>query len=277
MEHGDSQVAHSGEILRTVVGSGVHGIAIEGTDDHDEMGIYIEPAHWVLGFQDRRDNYIWRTQGEGERSGPGDIDLVMYSLRKFLQLAVKGNPTVLIPLFAPEDAILSINEFGEELRQMRKVFLSKEAGHRFLGYMHGQHQRMLGQEKRNVPNRPELIEKYGFDVKYASHALRLAMQGNQIITTGDLTLPMREDQRELVLQVKRGEVPKEIVSKLIWSFETATQSILDTGEGPLPDKPPVAAITAWAVSAQQRFWSKTSDDFEQANDGPQDQEDGQQN
>ncbi|HET6563038.1 MAG TPA: hypothetical protein VFG72_14270 [Marmoricola sp.] len=43
VEHGDSNVALPNEILRSVVGSGVHGIAIEGTDDHDEMGIYIEP------------------------------------------------------------------------------------------------------------------------------------------------------------------------------------------------------------------------------------------
>ena len=42
-EHGDRDVAMAGEILRTVVGSGVHGIAIAGTDDHDEMGVYVEP------------------------------------------------------------------------------------------------------------------------------------------------------------------------------------------------------------------------------------------
>ena len=43
MEYGNRDVALGGEILRTVVGSGVHGIAIAGTDDHDEMGVYIEP------------------------------------------------------------------------------------------------------------------------------------------------------------------------------------------------------------------------------------------
>ncbi len=42
-EYGNRDVAMSGEILRTVVGSGVHGIAIEGTDDHDEMGVFVEP------------------------------------------------------------------------------------------------------------------------------------------------------------------------------------------------------------------------------------------
>ena len=48
---------------------------------------------------------------------------------------------------------------------------------------------MLGQSKRNVPNRPELIEKYGWDVKYGSHALRLAYQGFEIASTGTLSLP----------------------------------------------------------------------------------------
>ena len=49
-EYGDRGAALAGEILRTVVGSGVHGIAIPGTDDHDEMGVYIEPPEVVLGI-----------------------------------------------------------------------------------------------------------------------------------------------------------------------------------------------------------------------------------
>ena len=91
VEYGDPAVAFGGEILRSVVGSGVHGIAIEGTDDHDEMGVYIEPPEYLLGVERHRDDYIWRTQPEGVRSGPGDTDLVMYSLQKYLRLAIKGN------------------------------------------------------------------------------------------------------------------------------------------------------------------------------------------
>lgn len=49
VEYGDPQVALPNEILRSVVGSGVHGIATEGTDDHDEMGVYIEPPGYTLG------------------------------------------------------------------------------------------------------------------------------------------------------------------------------------------------------------------------------------
>ncbi len=113
VEYGDPEVALPNEILRSVVGSGVHGIAIEGTDDHDEMGVYIEPPEYVLGVTSRRDDYIWRTQPEGVRSGHGDTDLVLYSLRKYLRLALKGNPTVMLPLYAPEESLVVVTPLGE--------------------------------------------------------------------------------------------------------------------------------------------------------------------
>lgn len=112
LEYGNREVAEAGQILRTTVGSGLHGIAIAGTDDHDEMGVYLEPAHWMLGLSPTRDSYVARSQAEGARSGPGDTDLIMYSLRKYLQLAVKGNPTALLPLFAPSRTCCSATSSG---------------------------------------------------------------------------------------------------------------------------------------------------------------------
>lgn len=254
VEYGDRDVAIAGEILRSVVGSGVHGIAIAGTDDHDEMGVYIAPPDHVLGPEDHRQDYIWRTQPEGARSGPGDTDLVMYSLSKYLRLAIKGNPTALLPLYAPEDQLITVTELGSELRGMRQKFLSCQAVERFLGYMYSQHQRMLGQSKRNVPNRPELIEKYGWDVKYGSHALRLAFQGLEIAATGTLTLPMPDTERRRVLAVKSGKVSRAEVSAEISSLEEQVRSLLDTGRAPLPEHASTTDITTWAVSAYQRQW-----------------------
>lgn len=254
-EYGDPDVALKNEILRSVVGSGVHGIAIEGTDDHDEMGVYVEPPEYVLGIGRHREDYISRTQPEGVRSGPGDVDLVLYSLRKYLRLAVKGNPTALIPLYAPESDLLVTSELGWELRDSRHWFLSQEAVERFLGYMHSQHERMLGGGKRNrVPNRPELVERYGWDVKYGSHALRLAHQGHEIASRGTLTLPLVPDVRERVLSVKRGEVPRDEVSAEITALERAVRSLLDEGKAAVREHPNRDAIQSWAVSAQRRHW-----------------------
>ncbi len=254
VEYGDPQVALPNEILRSVVGSGVHGIAIAGTDDHDEMGVYIEPPEYLLGVERHREDYIWRSQPEGVRSQHGDTDLVLYSLQKYLRLAIKGNPTVMLPLFAPEESLVITTPLGEELRALRASFLSQQAVERFLGYMHSQHERMLGQSKRNVPNRPELIDRYGWDVKYGSHALRLAHQGFEIASTGHLTLPMPTTERERVLAVKRGEVPRDEVSAEISSLEAEVRELLATGRTPLPETADFSVITAWAVSAQRRHW-----------------------
>lgn len=254
VEYGDPQVALPNEILRSVVGSGVHGIAIAGTDDHDEMGVYIEPPEYILGVQKHRESYIRRTQPEGVRSGPGDTDLVLYSLRKYLRLAIKGNPTVMLPLFAPDESLVVVTPLGAELRSLRSAFLSQQAVARFLGYMSAQHERMLGHSRRNVPNRPELIEKYGWDVKYGSHALRLAYQGLEIASTGSLTLPMPDRERERVLAVKRGEVPRDAVSAEIARLESQVRSLLDEGRTPLPATGDIGRITAWAIHAQRQHW-----------------------
>lgn len=254
LEYGDPSVAIPNEILRSVVGSGVHGIAIEGTDDHDEMGVYIEPPDHVLGVERRREDYIWRTQPEGVRSGHGDTDLVLYSLRKYLRLAIKGNPTVMLPLFAPEESVVVLTPAGQELRDMRAAFMSQRAVERFLGYMHSQHQRMLGQSRRNVPNRPELIAQFGWDVKYGSHALRLAYQGYEIATTGTLSLPLPDVERARVLAVKRGEVERDDVSEEISRLEAAVRSVLDEGRSPLPPTADLNRINAWAIGAQRRHW-----------------------
>lgn len=86
----------------------------------------------------------------------------------------------MLPLFAPEADLITITPLGRELRDMRHSFLSQQAVERFLDYMDSQHERMLGGGKRNrVPNRPELIAKHGWDVKYGSHALRLAFRGTR--------------------------------------------------------------------------------------------------
>jgi hypothetical protein len=98
VQYGDLALAERNLILRTLVGSGVHGIAIEGTDDRDEMGVFIEPIENVIGTAGDMSTVTYRTKPEGVRSGPGDLDLSLYSLRKYISLAAKGNPTALLPL-----------------------------------------------------------------------------------------------------------------------------------------------------------------------------------
>ncbi len=93
-------IAFENEILRGVVGSTAHGTAVDGQDDRDEMAVFIEPPENVCGLTPC-DHYIYRDKPEGVRSEAGDLDLTMYSLRKFCRLAEQGNPSVVILLWLP--------------------------------------------------------------------------------------------------------------------------------------------------------------------------------
>lgn len=252
---GDGDVARANEILRTEVGSGVHGMAIAGTDDHDESGVYIETPEQLLGLAPAAHHWVWRTQPMGARSGPGDVDLTMYGLRKFLRLATAGNPTIIIPLFATGDQVMVSTELGDELRALAPSIVSAQAGERFLGYLDSQRGRISGEQKGRTPNRPELIERYGYDTKYASHALRLGRQGIELMTTGRLSLPMPEKDRMLALSVKSGEVGLSDAMALIDSARARLTEIMAARSYVVPERPDLDRVNAWMVSATQRHWA----------------------
>lgn len=242
------------EILRSEVGSGLHGIAIEGTDDHDEMGIFIEPMDVVLEVASPVNHDVWRTQPEGARSGPGDIDLVRYSLRKFMRLALKGNPTILLPLFAPVDALVIRTAAGEELRGLRSSILSRSAGRRFRGYLHSQMRHL--QRARTAPQRPELVARHGFDTKFASHALRLAIQGVELMREGTIHLPMREDHLKRLRAIKMGEVPYGEVVDDVHRWSDALDGLLEGQEpSPLREAPDLAAVSGYMRRTHLAAWS----------------------
>lgn len=243
------------EILRTVVGSGAHGLAIEGTDDHDIMGVFISPPEQVMGIAQRRDTYTWRTQPEGVRSGHTDIDLVRYSLHHFLSLATAGNPSILVPLYVSEDHIIHRTKLGRELQELRYAIVSKQAGWRFLGYLDGQFERMQGSGRQSrVPKRPELIDAYGYDTKYASHAARLGLQGIELMTTGRLTLPMPPASRQLVRDVKLGLHSYDEAVTIIHDIQGQLQRIMDEGKVAVPDQPDIKIVNEWMIDAQRRSW-----------------------
>jgi uncharacterized protein len=95
------------------------------------------------------------------------------SARKWARLALAGNPTVLLVLFAPDHEVVFRDEAGAELAANAHRFVSRLAASRYLGYLKGQKAAMTGQPGAHT-NRPELVAVHGYDTKYAMHALRLA-------------------------------------------------------------------------------------------------------
>ncbi|WP_067966222.1 DNA polymerase beta superfamily protein [Nocardiopsis trehalosi] len=245
----DAAIAEQGTILRCQVGSGVHGITVADQDDRDEMGICVEPPEYVIGLR-RFEQYIHRTQPEGARSGPGDLDLVVYSLRKWMRLALSGNPTVLLPLFVPEHEIVAVTPLGRELRAAADRILSRQVGHRFLGCLRAQRDSMLGRRGGRHTNRPELIEAYGFDVKFAYHMVRLGVQGVELLETGRVTLPMAEPRASWLRALRRGEHTMAEALEVASGLEERLVDLVATS--PLPEWPDTAWADRWLVDAHER-------------------------
>jgi hypothetical protein len=200
----------------------VHGTSISGQDDRDEMGLCLEPADFVTGlarvpagvgattfvdFEQYQRHTVWDEPGGlANRSGAGDLDVVIYSARKWARLALAGNPTVLLLLFVPDSEVVYRNESGVELAANADRFLSRLAADRYLGYLQSQKAAMTGQVGAHT-NRPELVAEHGYDTKFAMHALRLGIQGIELLTTGHITLPVPDPDRTYLRAVRRGEIP----------------------------------------------------------------------
>jgi uncharacterized protein len=267
------RIAEAGTLLRTQVGSGVHGTAISGQDDRDELGICLEPPRFVTGiatvrapdgrripFEQYELHTAWaRAGGLAERSGAGDLDVVIYGARKWTALAAAGNPTVLLPLWVPEPEIVAVTDAGRELRAHADRFVSRAVAERFLGYLSSQRDAMsaVGGERRA---RPAHRGSNGYDVKYAMHALRLGVQGAELLRTGRITLPVPEPDLTRLREVRSDRWP--LADVLAWLAELEADLTALGASSDLPPGPDRSWIDGWLHRSYLDHWSRSTADGE---------------
>lgn len=230
-----------------VGGSELHGAKVMGTDDLDIYGTYIEPPELMLGLE-TLPHYVWSTAGNDRRNGPVDVDVTLYSLRKWTTLACKGNPTALHFLFA-KDSLQ--NPIWASVIERKDSFLSRTCGKHFMGFANDQLSRVSGKRGRGKKGqRPELEQKFGYDVKAAMHAIRLLGECKEILLSGTITLPRPE--RDLLIRVRTGKFSLERVldmaNKLFAECEKAT------GKSVLPEKVDRHAVSDVLSHAYLRAW-----------------------
>lgn len=240
------------EIIRVEVGSTIHGVALEDKDDRDEMGVCVEPAEYVVGLE-VFEQYEYRSARErtgirDARSEPGDLDLTIYSLRKYVRLAIKGNPTVMLLLFVPQDRLVLQTPLGKELQDLAPAIASRSAGQQFLGFLRAQKQRLLRERgTANIRSRDDQ------NAKQAAHMLRLGYQGVEFLTTGRITLPIPEPERQLVLETKRGEADMNRVLTTVAELEREIADLIDTS--PLQQECDREAVNRFLIDAHLRTWN----------------------
>jgi predicted nucleotidyltransferase len=116
-------------ILKVLWGSHAFGTANPGSDV-DIRGVCIPPKNYLLGLS------------AFEQAEDTENDTVIYSLAKFMTLALANNPNMLDLLWVNEEHILYMDEYGAELRAHRDLFLSRQVARTYAGYAENQLQRM---------------------------------------------------------------------------------------------------------------------------------------
>jgi uncharacterized protein len=222
----------------TMMGSVAYGVSSDSSD-MDVYGICVPPkdvvfphlAGEILGFGTQVKRFeSWQ---EHHVAALGKSwDFAIFGIVKFFQLAMENNPNVIDSLFTPRRCVLSSTAIGEYIREHRVDFLHKGAWHKFKGYAYSQ----LNKIKTKTPTgkRAELVEQFGYDVKFAYHVVRLLLEVEQILVARDIDL---ERDREQLKAIRRGEWTLEQLEQWAQDKEKALEALYHTSTVPYgPDE-----------------------------------------
>lgn len=215
-------------ILEGITGSKAYGLDTEDSDT-DIKGIFVLPTRNILSFGKKKETY-----------DNNDPDWVYHEVGKFMELAMKANPTILEMLFL--DGYLELTPIGKTLVDNRHAFLSSKVRHSYYGYAYSQMRRLVTRDGSFGNGRNNRYEKH------ARHCYRLLYQGKELLETGTLNVRVTSEVRKELFAVGKLE-PDELVSKF-----TEEQTKFDSIETVLPDKPDVEKINKILLKIRKGNW-----------------------
>ena len=228
-EDADDLDLYAHVIYRCVVGSRAYGLDHKDSDT-DQRGIYLPPAEMQ-----------WSLYGVPEQLENDETQECYWELRKFLILALKANPNILECLYTP--LVEMVTPLAQELLEMRSIFLSQLIYQTYNGYVMSQFKK-LEQDLRN---------QGAIKWKHAMHLIRLLMSGVKTLMEG--VVPVRvEDQRELLLAIRRGDVPWEEVNSLRLKLHKEFDAAL--AQTALLERPDYEQANAFLIKARREMSRK---------------------
>ena len=98
--------------------------------------------------------------------------------------------------------------------------------------------------------RPDLIERYGFDVKFAMHYIRLLGECRELLREHKVTLPRPE--KELLIEIRTGKYTQAQVFALGDDLTNECQQLLENSD--LPDRVDAHFLSQQIAAAYQFHW-----------------------
>lgn len=252
----------------TIMGSHAYGVADtrvrETPADLDVYGFCIPPKEWVFPhlrgevagfgtpgprFEQFQKHGIHEPEPSGG-GGPGRVwDLTIFGIVKYFELCRENNPNVLESLFTPRECVLHETSAARLARDRRGLFLSKLAWKKFRGYAWSQMHKM--ESKEPIGGRRAIVERFGYDVKFAYHVVRLLDEAEQILTRGDIDL---QNAREALKAIRRGDWRVEDVRA--WAMEKEKSLEAAYAGCKLPEVPPERELRELLLNCLEEHYGR---------------------
>ena len=174
----------------TLGGSYAYGTNTEDSDI-DLRGVFLSDKREIL--LNNNPNNLEKTDDHK------DVDTVLHSHIKMINMLAKGNPTYLELLYFAPDRYLYVSDIGMELIKNRDMFLSKRVYHAYKGYICD----CLEQAYVRCCKSDDVEKKTKFANKSMMHAVRLLFQGIELLQQGTMCGTMEKIGKDLI-DIKMG-------------------------------------------------------------------------
>lgn len=219
--------------LLVVAGSHGYGLNTEESD-LDIRGISMGTSDSILGMESF-DVF------ENKKT-----DTVIYSMKRFMELAMKGAPNVLEILFSnPENILYYDEKIGKMLLDNRDMLLSKRIYYSFKGYA----KNALKDAEKRLETNPKKADKY------AMHYIRLCLEVITLLNGNDLT-DVLKNNRDMLMRIRNGSMRRgdkftEEFYESVRDFENLLEKAYRNS--PIPDTVDVKKVSELLVKMNKEF------------------------
>lgn len=193
----DHLTANKMLVFYSVRGSFLYGTNVE-TSDIDNHGVFMHRNKEMLSLRELEPDFH-------DEKG----DSVVFEMRKYLQMAMKANPTVLEMMFTPPEFIKVRTPISDLLMKNRDAFVTKACYYSFSGYAFDQIKKASGKNKKvhgkeryfsvsGIEKIRSLLEKdlvspEWVELRFSKHFLKFILKGNPAPSTSETSFKKMDE------------------------------------------------------------------------------------
>lgn len=174
-------------------------------------------------------------------------DYSCYSVVKFLDLLMKGNPNIIELLFSEEEHILHITEAGRYIRSVRNTFITKRVFPKFIGFAVSKRKSMF--KYTDDPKVP-------YNTKDAYHSARLLLELNQIMDFG--TIVNLTKDADMLVSIREGNEDPETLEVMI-DMLLAKARVFEKSADNIPNEPNEGYVRGMLLDILEETWGENLD------------------